>query len=458
MPRTGTKNSRKRIGKIINVAKRASALRRVNLQAAGIDVGARSHFVAVPPEGSESPVREFGVMTEDLHALADWLTECGVTSVAMESTGVYWIPLFEVLEARGFEVKLVDARKVKNVSGRKTDVLDCQWLQELHTFVLLAAAFRPAEEIAVLRAYLRQREMLVKYGASHKQHIQKALQQMNLRLDNVVSDITGETGMAILKAILGGERNPTKLARHRNFRCHATEAEMRASLRGNYRAEHLFALGQAVELYETYREKIAACEEKIEQYLQTLEARTNEPLPEPPDGKKSTLSFEVREHLHRQLGTDLLRIKGVNAEVALVIYSETGRDLEQQFGSEKRFSSWLGLCPGTKKSGGKVLSSRTQRNASRAAAAFRQAAVSVGKTETALGAFSRRMSAKLGRGAAVTATAHKLARLWYAMVTQGTQYDEAGAEAYEEKHRARVIRGIEKRAKALGYELKPLAA
>jgi len=235
MPRTGAKNSRKKAGKIMSVAKRTSALRRVNLQAAGIDVGARSHFVAVPPESSESPVREFGVMTEDLHAIADWLKECGVTSVAMESTGVYWIALFEVLEARGLEVKLVDARKVKNVSGRKTDVLDCQWLQELRTFGLL-------------RAYLRQREMLVKYSASHKQHIQKALQQMNLRLDNVVSDITGETGMAILKAILGGERNPAKLARHRNYRCHATEAEIRASLQGNYRAEHLFALEQAVEL------------------------------------------------------------------------------------------------------------------------------------------------------------------------------------------------------------------
>jgi len=458
MSRIRTKKSRNRTGKIIKVAERAPALRRVNLHAAGIDVGASSHFVAVPPESSENPVREFGVMTEDLHALADWLKACGVTSVAMESTGVYWIPLFEVLEARGFEVKLVDARKVKNVSGRKTDVLDCQWLQELHTFGLLQAAFRPAEEIAVLRAYLRQREMLVQYSASHKQHMQKALQQMNLRLDNVVSDITGETGMAILKAILGGERHPAKLAKHRNYRCHATEEEIRASLEGNYRAEHVFALEQAVELYEAYREKIAACEQQIEQYLQTLAARTNEPLPEPPDGKKSTLSFEVREHLYRQLGTDVLRIKGINAEVALVIYSETGRDLEQQFGGEKRFSSWLGLCPGTKKSGGKVLSSRSKQNASRAAAAFRQAAVSVGKTDTALGAFYRRMSAKLGRAAAVTATAHKLARLWYAMVTQGTQYDEAGAEAYEAKYRTRVIRGMEKKAKALGYELRPLAA
>jgi len=376
----------------------------------------------------------------------------------MESTGVYWIPLYEVLEARGFEVKLVDARKVKNVSGRKTDVLDCQWLQELQTFGLLAAAFRPAEEIAVLRACLRQREMLVKYGASHKQHIQKALQQMNLRLDNVVSDITGETGMAILKAILEGERHPARLAQHRNYRCHATEEEIEASLQGNYRAEHLFALKQAVELYEEYRKKIAACEREIEQYLPTLEARRTEKLPGPPDGKKSTMSFEVREHLYRQLGTDVLRIKGVNAEVALVIYSETGRDLERQFGNEKRFSSWLGLCPGTKKSGGKVLSSRTKANACRAAAAFRQAAVSVGKTDTAHGAFYRRMSARLGRGAAVTATAHKLARLWYAMVTQGTQYDEAGAEAYEEKYRTRVIKGLEKKAKAFGYELKPQAA
>ena len=458
MSRNRKHNSQKKTGNIIKVAKRASVLHRVNPHAAAIDVGGKAHFVAVPPESAENPVREFGVMTQDLLGLADWLKKCKVTTVAMESTGVYWIPLFEVLEARGFGVKLVDARKVKNVSGRKTDVLDCQWLQELHTFGLLEGAFRPADEITVLRAYLRQREMLVKYSASHKQHIQKALQQMNLRLDNVVSDITGETALTILKAILSGERRPEKLAKFRNNRCHATEEEIAASLQGNFRAEHLFALRQAVELYQEYRQKITDCEGEIAQYLQTLEERTTDEMPKPPDGKKSTLTFDVREQLFRQLGTDVLRIKGVNSETALVIYSETGRDLERQFGNEKRFCRWLGLCPGTKTSGGKVLSSRTRANPSRAAAAFRQAAVSVGKTDTAHGAFYRRMSSRLGRAAAVTATAHKLARIWYAMVTSGTQYDEAGAQVYEERYKTRVIKGLEKKARALGYNLQPQAA
>lgn len=446
----------RRRGKAVKTRRQVSHLEQINHHAAGIDVGAESHYVAVPPESVAESVREFGAFTGDLHALADWLEQCQVTTVAMESTGVYWIPLYELLEERGFEVKLVDARKVKNVSGRKSDVLDCQWLQQLHTYGLLAGAFRPADEIVVLRAFLRQREMLVRMAAKHIQHIQKALQQMNLRLDNVVSDVTGATGLAIIKALLKGERDPRKLAAMRNFRCHSSEEEIAESLIGNYRVEHLFALRQAVELYEQYRAKIVECEQEIERYLRELPTVT---AAEPPagGGKRSTLSFDVRLYLYQQLGVDLLRIGGINAETALVLYSEVGRDLSS-FPSAKHFASWLSLCPGTKISGGRVLARQTQKNRNRAAAAFRRAAVSVGRSESALGAFYRRLKSRIGAAAAATATAHKLARLYWTLLQCGQEYVDAGAKAYEERYRERVVISLRKRAKALGYDLAPLAA
>ncbi len=261
-------------GRIVKVARIDTELSRLNEHAAGIDIGSTSHFVAVGPGCCPDPVREFGVFTKDLYAIADWLRQCGVTSVAMESTGVYWVPLYEVLEERGFEVKLVDARKVKNVTGRKSDLLDCQWLQQLESYGLLSGAFRPPDEIVILRGYMRQREMLVKSAAIHIQHMQKALQQMNLRLDNVVADITGQTGMRILKAILGGERNVEKLARLRDTRCKASQEVIAQSLVGNYRQEHLFSLKQAVELFEFYQQKIRECEEEIENLSQEVAAQT----------------------------------------------------------------------------------------------------------------------------------------------------------------------------------------
>ena len=352
-------------------------------QAAAIDVGATSHWVAVSPEACAESVREFGVFTADLYAIAAWLKECQVKRVALESTGVYWIPLFEVLEEKGLEVRLVDARKVKNVSGRKSDLLDCQWLRQLHSYGLLAGAFRPAQEILPLRAYLRQRQMLVEYAAKHIQHMQKALQQMNVRLDNVVTDITGLTGMRIIKAILAGERDPKKLVEdNRHGGCHTSAEVMMQSLVGNFRAEHLFALQQAVELYEEYRTRITACETAIEAYLATLAPVTEEPMPEPPAGgggtkKKAEFAFEVRAEMYRQVGVDLFRLPGFNEETVLRMLAETGRDLTR-WPSEKHFTSWLSVCPGTKKSGGKVLSSRTQPNRNRAAEALRRAAVSAG--------------------------------------------------------------------------------
>jgi transposase len=434
------------------------ALARLNEHAAGIDIGSERHYVAVPAGSSEHAVREFGVFTRDLYAIADWLAACGVETVAMESTGVYWVPLYEVLEERGFGVKLVDARKVKNVSGRKTDVLDCQWIQQLESYGLLEGAYRPSDQIVVLRSYVRQREMLVKSAATHIQHMQKALQQMNLRLDTVVSDITGQTGMRILKALLAGERDVAKLGAMRDARCKASADEIGASLVGTYRREHLFELRQAVELFEIYQGKIAECEAEMEAYLESLtEGRDDEPPPVGGGRKRQTMSFDVRSHAWKLTGVDLFRIKGLNAETVLRIVSEVGVDV-RAFPTEKHFASWLCLSPNRRVSGGKVLSSRTKASSNRAAAAFRQAAVSVQRSDSELGAYYRRMRAKKGPASATTATAHKLARIYYSLVTTGRQYEERGAGAYEQRERERQLASLAKRANGLGYELVERAA
>lgn len=414
--------------------------------------------MAVPSGSTEHPVREFGVYTKDLYAIAEWLKECGVLSVAMESTGVYWVPLYEVLEERGFEVKLVDARKVKNVLGRKSDVLDCQWLQQLESYGLLQAAYRPPDEIVVLRSYVRQREMLVKSASTHIQHMQKALQQMNLRLDNVVTDITGQTGMRIIKAILSGERDVKKLGEMRDFRCHATAEEIGGALVGNYRQEHLFSLKQAVDLFEYYQEKIVECEAEMERYLESLPHVTEEEPPELPlKEKRNLLSFNVRDHAYKMLGVDLFRIRGLNSETVLRIVSEVGVDLSA-FPTEKHFASWLCLSPNRRVSGGKVLSSRTNPTRNRATAAFLQAAVSVERSQSELGAYYRRKRSEKGPGCAATATAHKIARLYYSLVKNGSEYEEQSARAYEERERERAVSSLKKRAKSLGFELVAKAA
>src|ERR1051325_10004786 len=307
-----TKQRKKARSRGFKIANLPVQLQHINLNAAGIDVGSERHLVAVPEGRDEISVREFGTFTTDLEALAAWLKKCGVTTVAMESTGVYWIPLFELLERRGLEVKLVDARHVKNVSGRKSDVLDCQWIQQLHTYGLLAGAFRPPDEVCVLRSYLRQREMLTQAGSMHIQHMQKALQQMNLLLHNVVTDITGMTGMKIIKAIIAGERNPHVLAKHRDYRCRSSAATIAKSLVGNYREEHLFALKQAVELYETYQAKIRECELAIAHYLSTQLNRTED---EPPASERTIRArdcmrgeVDMRVQLFKLTGVDLFSI------------------------------------------------------------------------------------------------------------------------------------------------------
>ncbi len=433
-------------------------LSRVNFGAAGVDVGASSHFVAVPEGRCEQPVREFASFTADLYRLADWLAECGVETVAMESTGVYWIPLFGVLEERGFRVMLVDPRHIKNVPGRKSDVLDCQWLQQLHTYGLLSAAFRPEADLRRLRSYLRQRAMLVEYAAQHVQHMQKALTQMNVKLHQVISDITGKTGMTILEAIVGGERDPRKLAQFRDPRTKAGEAAIARSLEGHWREEHIFELTQALELYRVYQSKIAECDREIEAHMgRFADCSGGAPPGEQPRKNRiqgNAPRFDVRSHLYRMTGVDLTRINGVDAYTALKVIGEVGTDMTK-WPTAKHFASWLGLSPNNRVTGGRVISSRTKPGANRAAKALRLAANALYRSNSALGAFLRRKKAQLGPPKAITATAHKLARIIYAMLRYGQQYVDDGADYYEAQYHQRALRSAKRRAAQLGYELVP---
>jgi len=432
-----------------------TALAPINRRAAGVDIGSRFHVAAVPAELDAEPVRSFQSFTGDLNRLADWLVGLGITTVAMESTGIYWVPAFEILEARGLEVVLVNARDAKNVPGRKTDVNDAQWIQQLHTYGLLRASFRPGASIVALRAYLRHRERMLEYAASHVQHMQKALMQMNLQLHHVVSDITGVTGMRILRAIVGGERDPETLAAFRDVRCKSSIETIREALTGNYQPEHLFALRQAIELYDTYQAKLQDCDAEIERSLRALPTEaTTTPLPPPRSRtmQKNAPEFDVRPVLHALLGVDLTQINGIGPYSALRIIAECGTDMSR-WRTAKHFTSWLTLAPGSKISGGKVLSSRTRRSTNRAAVLLRLAATTVGKTNTALGAFFRRLAVRTGKAKAVTATARKIAVLLYNTLRHGMAYVDPGADYYEERYRKRTIDNLRRRANALGFAL-----
>jgi transposase len=435
------------------------SLAKVNAAAAGIDVGATFHVVAVPPGRTEKSVRSFRSFTGDLQALADWLQEVGITTVAMESTGVYWIPVFEILEARGFEVLLVNARNARNVPGRKTDVNDAQWLQQLHEYGLLRGSFRPRDQIVRLRAFLRHRERLIEYAASHIQHMQKALMQMNVQLHHVVADITGLTGMKIVRAIVAGVHDPRVLAENRDARCKASIETIQQALTGNYRPEHVFALRQALELYEFHHAKVAECDIEVEAILRELnDARPPQSTPIPAvrsDGCKNEPNFDVREALYALLGADLTQIHGLGAYSVLRLIAECGDDM-RKWPTAKHFTSWLSLAPGNKISGGRILSSKTPRSSNRAAALLRIAAVNVGRTQTALGAFYRRLGARTGKAKAVTATARKLAVLFYNALRYGLAYVDPGASYYEERYRQRVIHNLQRRAKHIGFALVPI--
>lgn len=437
-------------------------LERINRNAAGIDCGAETHYVAVPPDRAAPAVRAFPTVTGRLHELADWLEACGVTSVAMESTGVYWIPLFEILEARGLAVVLVNARSVKHVPGRKSDVMDCQWLQELHSVGLLRGSFRPTAAIAALRAYLRHRETLVRAAATHVQRMQKALVQMNLRLTLVLSDITGATGLRILRDIVDGQTDPGHLAQHRDPRCQASEAEILAALTGHYRPEHLFVLRQNLELFDAYQRQLAACDAAIEGHVATLCAQAParpDPLPAPRIRQKPRANeprFEIRAPLHQLTGVDLTQIDAIGPYGALRLLGEIGTDMSR-WPTERHFTSWLTLAPQNKVSGGRRLSSRTQPSANRAAAIFRVAAMTLGRTDTALGAFYRRLAARIGRAKAITATARKLAIVVYRTLKEGLVYKDPGVAAYHAQHRHHILRRLRIQATQLGFSLVNLA-
>jgi transposase len=428
----------------------------VHSKAAGLDVGSTFHVVAVPPELCDEPVRTFRSFTGDLHQLADWLVEIGIMTVAMESTGVYWIPVFEILEARGLEVLLVNARDVRNVPGRKTDVNDAQWLQQLHQHGLLRGSFRPRDGVVRLRALLRHRERVVDYAASHIQHMQKALMQMNVQLHHVVTDITGVTGMRIIRAIVDGVRDPAALAEHRDVRCKESAETIRAALTGNYRSEHVFALRQALELYEFHHQKVAECDREIEAALAALNEDRSAPTTPMPGVRhargRNEPRFDVRSALYTMLGGDLSQIHGFGAYTVLRLVAECGDDM-RKWPTAKHFTSWLCLSPGNKISGGRLLSSQTRKTSNRAAALLRIAAVNVGRTQTALGAFYRRLAARIGKAKAVTATARKLAVLFYNALRFGMAYADPGATYYEERYRKRVVHHLQRRAREMGMVL-----
>jgi len=426
--------------------------------AAGIDVGSRRHYVSVPEDRAEEPVRNFGCFTPDLEEMAIFLKQCGIRSVVMESTGVYWVPVFRVLEAAGFEVMLVNPRHVKHVPGRKTDVLDCQWLRQLHTFGLLRGAFVPAQDVASMRTYWRQRKTLVADAAREIQHIQKALTNMNLHLHVVLSDISGMSGMKILRAILSGERDPNVLAGLAHVSVKANKKEIAAALTGHYTEEHLFVLRQSLEHYDFLRQRIHDCDTALETYLkkypdaeQCAEASAR-PRRSRQKPRKNQPCFDVRSELIRITGVDLTRIDAIDESTAFTIVSEIGFSPDA-FPNEDHFASWIGLCPNHIKTGDKIRSSRTRCVANPIAEALRLAAQSLHKSHSYLGAMYRRYRARLGAPKAITAMAHRLAILVYRMLRYGQDYVDKGEKAHEEKHREQTLKSLARRAKELGYEL-----
>lgn len=438
-----------------------SELPQINVDAAGLDIHLAEIWACVPCDRTEEPIRCFGTCTPDLHALADWLQACGIKTVAMECTGVYWMPIYEILEERGFELYVVNARHAKNVTGRKDDVCDAQWIQTLHSYGLLSRSFLPDATWRPLRDYWRHRMGLVEHRAAHIQHMHKALQKMNVQLTQVLTDITGVTGMQIIRAIVAGERDPVTLAQFRDPRCaHSTEAIAKA-LTGNYRDEHVFALKQALALYDCYTAQIAECDAEMErQYDKMQEEAAQDGDPLPPLGprpnknshSKNAPAFDARTHLYRLTGVDLVAITGLDDSTVQSIITETGTDMSR-WRTYKHFGSWLGLAPRNDISAGKVLRSKTPKQHNRASQAFRMAAQSVSRSQTALGAFFRRLAARIGVEQAIVATAYKIARIFYTMLKKRTAFQEMGADEYERRYRERVIASLRKKAHAFGYRL-----
>jgi len=440
---------------------RLEALKQINFNAAGIDVGDSEMYVAVPEDADEQFVRSFGTFTRDLVSIAQWLKQCRVTTVAMESTGVYWIPLFEILVEHGLEVLLVDARKIKNVNGRKTDIQDCQWIQQLHTYGLLNGSFIPDQSIRALRDMIRHRANLLRFRASHVQHIQKKLQQMNLKLTNVISDITGTTGMHILRSIAEGKTDPAYLASFRDPHCKKSQHEIELSLEGNYRPEYIFQLQQMLKLYDYYSALIVELDAKTETMYSQLPSKI-EPKDHPLKplkrnaGKqtKNSPAFDLRTHLYRITGVDLIQIDGLNSSTVQDIITDIGTDMSK-WKTSKHFCAWLRLAPNNKITGGKVFFSHTPKSKNRANRALRLAAFSLAKSNSALGAFYRRIKSKYGAPLANIATAHKLARIIYKMLTDKVDYVDPGVDYYNNKFKSRFINHLKLKAESFGFQLVP---
>lgn len=441
---------------------KTSGFSKLKHNAAGIDVGSKSHFVAIPEGRCEQSVREFKTFHPDLVELCNWLKDNNIETVAMESTGVYWIPIYELLEDSGFEVLLVNSYNIKNVPGRKTDVIDCQWIQQLHSYGLLSNSFRPSGDICRLRSVRRQRDVLIQYASSHIQHMQKALVEMNVLLHNVISNITGVSGLRVIKSIIEGERNPIFLASLRDKQCKCSDEDIIKSLSGNYKDEHVFSLKIAHDSYFFYQEKIKECETKIEIILGEFKNNNNStinPLEKLPVDRiprkrvgQNNFDFDLRKYLYEKSGVDLTRVHGISEGTALIVLSELGFSV-MSWGTSKHFCSWLGLCPNNKKSGGKILSSKTKACANKVATALRMSAMTIGRTQTSLGAFYRRIKSRGGAPKAITAVAHKLARIIYGMLSRGNQYQPLDSNYYEEKYQKRLLNNLKKSAAKLGYDL-----
>ena len=429
----------------------------INHNAGGIDAGAEFHFVSVPEERVTPSVRKFSTLTPGLYELADWLVEAGVDTVAVEATGVYCVPLLEVLEARKINVLLAKPSSLKSVNDRrKTDMLDCQWIQMLHTFGLLRASFRPTQLVATFRSYSRQRRMLIEQASTAIEHMKKALTQLNIRVDQAVSDVTGKTGMLIIRAILKGERDPQELAKLRDDRCAKSAEAIAAALFGKYSDEHLFALDQAVRTWDHYQKLIAECNKRIEQHAGVFEKKASrQDIPKPrriEHVRKNVLTFEARELFFELLGQDLTQIDGISTGTIATFIAEVGTSVDG-FATDKNFASWLRLSPGSNTSGGKNKSGRNLPTTNHLATALRLAAQSLERSRSAMGAFFRRKKAQLGPEKAITAAAHKLARMIYYTLKQQRPYVDPGPDYYDQRHREKVIKQMEKRAKQLGYQL-----
>jgi transposase len=427
--------------------------------AAGLDIGSAEIWVCVPADRDAAAVRRFATYTPDLHQLADWLVACRITSVAMEATGVYWLPVFEILEARGLQVYLVNPHQLKHVPGRKSDIQDCQWIQRLHSYGLLNNSFQPEADMRALRSYLRQRSTLLKHRAAHIQHMQKALLQMNVQLTQAVDDITGQTGLLIIRAIVAGERDPQQLATHRQRNCAKSVADIAKALTGNYRAEHVFALKQALALYDTYTLQVQECDGEIERQLQGLTPQTDDALPPPSQRdkqhshSKNAPSYDARGLLYKATGVDLCAIKGLGETTVQQILFEIGGSVAA-FPTVKQFCSWLTLAPRHEISGGKILRKHVRKTGNRAGQAFRMAAQTLARSQdSALGNYYRRMRARHGPEHAIVATAHKLARIFYHMLKHRVPFDAGSTEAEEQRVRQRKLKYLEREAAKYGMTM-----